>query len=111
MHRDVPWIRLARPDEAPRLREIEDAAGALFSGLRLIDETLDVSFPLDELLRLVGLGQVWVGCREDGSPSASPSHRFGTERPTSRRWTCCRSTAGAGSGRACWKPSARGRQP
>jgi GNAT superfamily N-acetyltransferase/ketosteroid isomerase-like protein len=61
-------IRLARPDEVPRLREIEDEAGTLFSGLGLIDEALDVSFPLGELARLAGLGQVWVACREDGLP-------------------------------------------
>ncbi|MGE5290991.1 MAG: GNAT family N-acetyltransferase [Micromonosporaceae bacterium] len=61
-------IRLARPDEVPRLREIEDEAGAIFSGLGLIDEALDVPFPLNELARLVGMGQVWVGCLEDGLP-------------------------------------------
>jgi GNAT superfamily N-acetyltransferase len=27
-----------------------------------------VSFPLDDLARLVGMGQVWVGCLEDGLP-------------------------------------------
>jgi GNAT superfamily N-acetyltransferase len=61
-------IRLARPDEVPRLREIEDDAGTIFSGLGLIDAALDVSFPLDDLARLVGLGQVWVGCLEDDLP-------------------------------------------
>jgi GNAT superfamily N-acetyltransferase len=61
-------IRLARPDEVPRLREIEDEAGTIFSGLGLIDEALDVSFPLDDLARLVGMGQVWVGCLADGLP-------------------------------------------
>jgi len=60
-------IRRARPDEVPRLREIEDQAGTIFSGLGLIDEALDVSFPLDELARLVGMGQVWVACL-DGVP-------------------------------------------
>lgn len=59
-------IRLARPDELARLREIEDEAGTMFSGLDLIDEALDGSFPLDELSRLIGMGQVWVACREDG---------------------------------------------
>jgi GNAT superfamily N-acetyltransferase len=59
-------IRLARPDEVAWLREIEDAAGRIFSGLGLIDEALDESFPLDELARLVGMGQVWVACLEDG---------------------------------------------
>ncbi len=61
-------IRLARADDVPRLREIEDEAGTIFSGLGLIDEALDVSFPLDELARLVGMGQVWVGCLEDALP-------------------------------------------
>jgi GNAT superfamily N-acetyltransferase len=66
--RDSYRIRLARPDEVPRLREIEDEAGTIFSGLGLIDEALDASFPLDDLARLVGLGQVWVGCLEDDLP-------------------------------------------
>jgi GNAT superfamily N-acetyltransferase len=64
-----PWrIRLARTDEIPRIQEIEDEAGSVFSGLGLIDESLDVSFPLDELSRLVDLGQVWVGCLDDDIP-------------------------------------------
>ena len=61
-------IRLARPDEVPRLRAIEDEAGMSFAGLGLIDEALDVSFPLDDLACLVGMGQVWVGCLEDDLP-------------------------------------------
>jgi GNAT superfamily N-acetyltransferase len=61
-------VRLARPDEVTRLRAIEDAAGGIFSGLALIDEALDVSFSLDDLARLVGMGQVWVGCLEDDLP-------------------------------------------
>ena len=61
-------IRLARPDEIPRLREIEDEAGTIFSGLGLIDEALDVVFPVDDLVRLVGMGQVWVGCPENDLP-------------------------------------------
>src|SRR5512132_4263651 len=61
-------VRLARPDEVPRLRAIEDAAGRIFSGLGLIDEALDVSFPLEDMARLVGMGQVWVGCLEDNLP-------------------------------------------
>jgi hypothetical protein len=43
-------IRLARPDEIPRLREIEDEAGTLFSGLGLIDEALDEPFSADDLV-------------------------------------------------------------
>ena len=66
--RDSYRIRVARPHEVPRLREIEDEAGTIFSGLGLIDEALDASFPLDDLARLVGLGQVWVGCLEDDLP-------------------------------------------
>ena len=61
-------VRLAHPDEVPRLRAIEDAAGRILSGLGLIDEALDVSFPLDDLVLLVGMGQVWVGCLEDDLP-------------------------------------------
>jgi GNAT superfamily N-acetyltransferase len=40
----------------------------MFSGLGLIDEALDVSFPPDDLARLIGLGQVWVGVTEDDVP-------------------------------------------
>jgi len=61
-------VRLARPDEVRRLRAIEDAAGGIFSGLGLIDEALDVSFPLNDLARLVAMGQVWVACLEDDLP-------------------------------------------
>ena len=61
-------IRLARLGEVARLQQIENEAGALFSGLGLIDETLDLSFPLGELKRLVGLGQVWVACTADDTP-------------------------------------------
>ena len=61
-------IRLARPDEVLRLREIEDEAGTIFSGLGLIDEELDVSFPVDDLTRLVGMRQVWAGCWQDDLP-------------------------------------------
>jgi GNAT superfamily N-acetyltransferase len=61
-------IRLARPGEVSRLREIEDEAGTIFSGLGLIDEALDVSFPLDDLVRLVAMGRVWVAHGEDDLP-------------------------------------------
>ena len=52
-------IRLAHTEEVPRLREIEDEAGTIVSGLGPIDEALDVSFPLDQPARLVVMGQVW----------------------------------------------------
>lgn len=58
-------IRHARVDEILRIREIEDEAGKMFLGSGLIDEALDGSFPLDELERLVTLGQVWVACLAD----------------------------------------------
>lgn len=58
-------IRLARLDEVARLQQVEHDAGALFAGLGLIDDTLDASFPLAELKRLIGLGQVWVACTAD----------------------------------------------
>jgi GNAT superfamily N-acetyltransferase len=61
-------IRLARPDEIPRLEEIEDEAGKIFLGLGLIDEALDVAFALDDLTRLVGIEQVWVACPENDIP-------------------------------------------
>lgn len=58
-------IRLARPGEVSHLQQIENEAGALFAGLGLIDETLDLSFPVAELKRLIGLEQVWVACTAD----------------------------------------------
>lgn len=58
-------IRLARLSEVSRLQQIEHEAGALFAGLGLIDDTLDGSFPLEELKRLIGLGQVWAACTGD----------------------------------------------
>ncbi len=61
-------VRLASPEEVDRIREIEDEAGALFSGLGLIDETLDGSFPVEYLQRLVGMGQVWVACVDETLP-------------------------------------------
>ena len=61
-------IRLARLDEASRLREIEDEAGTMFSGLGLIDETLDVAFPPEALARLIGSAQVWVACTANDVP-------------------------------------------
>jgi GNAT superfamily N-acetyltransferase len=64
-HSNCRHIRLARPDEIPRLREIEDEAGKMFSGLGLIDEEIDSSFPLDELSTLVRMGQVWVASLKD----------------------------------------------
>lgn len=61
-------IRLARAEEVARLRKIEDEAATLFSGVGLIDEALDMSFPLEDLDRLIGIGQVWVACLDDESP-------------------------------------------
>jgi GNAT superfamily N-acetyltransferase len=61
-------IRLARADEVARIRAIEDEAGTMFSGLGLIDETCDPSFPLDVAARLIDLGQVWVACCDDDVP-------------------------------------------
>jgi GNAT superfamily N-acetyltransferase/catechol 2,3-dioxygenase-like lactoylglutathione lyase family enzyme len=55
-------IRLARPDELSRLREIENQAGTMFCGLGLIEEALDVSYPTEDLTALIGLRQVWVAC-------------------------------------------------
>jgi 4-diphosphocytidyl-2-C-methyl-D-erythritol kinase len=60
-------IRPARLDEAYRLREIEDQASVRFLGLGLIvDESLDTLFPQDDVKRLIGMGQAWVGCLGNG---------------------------------------------
>ncbi len=66
--REIFSIRHALPADVPRLRAIEDEAGALFSGSGLIDEALDVSFPLGELTALVALGSVWVACTANDLP-------------------------------------------
>jgi hypothetical protein len=44
-------LRLARPDEMSRIREIEDKAGTVFAGLDLIEERLDASSPAEDLVR------------------------------------------------------------
>ena len=61
-------LRLARPDEVGRLREIEDKAGERFDGLDIFDPALDSSFSLDEMYRLAKLGQVWVACDTNDRP-------------------------------------------
>lgn len=61
-------IRTARTSEISRLREIENAAGTMFSGLGLIDESLDAAFSQELLAQLLALGQVWVICTPDDLP-------------------------------------------
>jgi GNAT superfamily N-acetyltransferase len=65
-------IRLARPDEIARLQMIENEAGTMFAGLGLIEDRPDGSFPIDALVRFVGLEQVWVGCMDDGTENDLP---------------------------------------
>ena len=66
--RDMYHLRLARPSEVGRLREIEDKAGDRFNGLDIFDENLSSSFSLDEMYRLAKLDQVWVACGPDDDP-------------------------------------------
>jgi len=61
-------LRLARPDEVGRLREIEDEAGERFNGLDIFDPSLSSSFSLDEMYRLTKLSQVWVACDSNDKP-------------------------------------------
>lgn len=61
-------MRLARADELLRLRAIEDEAGTLFDGLGVFEASLDASFPLDALAKLIDLRQVWVACLDDDFP-------------------------------------------
>lgn len=68
MSTDPYHLRPARPDERDRIREIEDLAGTRFAGLDLIDESLDVSFPPEDLARLIDAGQVWVACDATDTP-------------------------------------------
>ena len=65
---DPYHLRLARPAERDRVQEIEDLAGTRFSGLDLVDESLDVSFPLQDRVRLIDAGQVWVACDATDTP-------------------------------------------
>jgi GNAT superfamily N-acetyltransferase len=65
MSTDPYNLRIARPDERDRIQLIEDLAGTRFSGLGLIDESLDVGFPTADLDRLIDAGQVWVACDAD----------------------------------------------
>jgi GNAT superfamily N-acetyltransferase len=69
-------IRLARPDEVPRLREIEDEAGRVFSGLGLIDEALDVSVLPAHSRRGLGarlLARVCAWAKEQGHSAVTLS--------------------------------------
>ena len=68
MFTDPYHLRVARPDERDRVQEIEDLAGTRFSGLGLIDESLDVGFPTADLDRLIAAGQVWVACDAADAP-------------------------------------------
>jgi GNAT superfamily N-acetyltransferase len=65
---DTYMVRLARASEIPRLRAIEDAAGALFTDLGLHDDAIDSSFPLEDRTRFVELGQTWVACLDNDVP-------------------------------------------
>ncbi len=68
MPTDAYHVRPARREERDRIQEIEDLAGARFSGLDLIDESLDVAFPLGDLVRLIDAGQAWVACDATDTP-------------------------------------------
>jgi GNAT superfamily N-acetyltransferase len=69
MEPDVEYhLRLARPDEVGRLREIEDEAGERFNGLDIFDPSLSSSFSLDEMYRLAKLDQIWVACDSNDRP-------------------------------------------
>lgn len=62
-------IRTAELDEIPRLQQIEDEASVLFSGLGLIlDESVDSSVPIENMLQMVHMGSVWVACAADDRP-------------------------------------------
>jgi GNAT superfamily N-acetyltransferase len=61
-------LRLARPDEVGRLRDIEDRAGERFDGLDIFDPTFSSSFSLDEMYRLAKLNQVWAACDSNDKP-------------------------------------------
>ena len=61
-------IRLARPEELSRLREIEDEAAQLFSGFNVLDESRDESFSERILANLIAMRQVWVCSVGDSGP-------------------------------------------
>ncbi len=51
-------IRQELPEDLLRIREIEDESGSRFSGLCVIDESLDEAFPIRKLAHLISLRQV-----------------------------------------------------
>jgi GNAT superfamily N-acetyltransferase len=62
-------IRAARPDEIALLKEIENKAGEMFSGLGLIeDESLDTGVPNEFVRQSIELGQAWVICSDGDTP-------------------------------------------
>jgi len=116
---DAYRIRLARPDDIPRVREIEDVAGTMFTGLAVIDEALDVSFPLasvmddavyvEEMDVVPARGRRGLGARLLAR-SAAGRRREATARSPCRPSATCRGTARStgsrGSG-TCSPPSGR----
>jgi GNAT superfamily N-acetyltransferase len=58
-------IRPARPDDVPRIREVERAAGALFAGVGLPEIAADPPTPADRLLSLLAADRLLVAALSD----------------------------------------------
>ena len=61
-------IRLARPWEIPLLPEIERAAGRLFAGLDLVQDSEDDTRSIEELERAQEARCLWVATEPSGQP-------------------------------------------
>jgi N-acetylglutamate synthase-like GNAT family acetyltransferase len=56
-------LRTARLTDTQEILDVIEDAGEMFNGLGLADESLEVSFPLGKLKRLIRKEQVWVCAR------------------------------------------------
>jgi GNAT superfamily N-acetyltransferase len=68
MKNDHYQIRLARPQEIPLLPEIERAAGRLFTGLDLAQDSENDTRSIEELEQAQKAGRLWVATTPNGQP-------------------------------------------
>jgi len=61
-------IRSATQKDIPYLPEIEQAAGRLFAGLDLVQDSEDHTVPIEELARAQKAGRLWVATERHGQP-------------------------------------------
>lgn len=61
-------IRLAQPGDIPLLPEIERAAGRLFAGLDLVQDSENDTRPVEELEQAQKAGRLWIATTPNGRP-------------------------------------------